>query len=366
MAVWNRLWKGVGHAAGAFIAPTRRRLPKKRKSAFSRFRKFFWWVGSGLRPITIIGRISGPATGKPSQGFPASHPDAASRIASDACLRDHCSSVSPPVRCQKPSVPTRIETVADSVIDLVTETRSRSYGRPSLGKLWRMLETAVREDAPAPGSAAWIQTRWIDSVLRRRQIRPSRIGIDGLPGSGKSSLACALASVLGMRWRSLDYEDLESPGLLDETGLVFEHHRLLRTQDVDRFDAIVYIDEPIERSWSRVVDRGRGMFLGLMLDYRKLKAVGKAAFDLCDGERITVPKSDIHLKLKPSGGFRVMENLTARLRASRLDATGANKEEKLLLLICGERQQGLRAYLLGPTRIAQRFVRLVESRQVAP
>jgi len=29
---------------------------------------------------------------------------------------------------------------------------------------------------------------------------------------------------------------------------IYEHHRLLRTQDIDNFEAIVYINEPVELS----------------------------------------------------------------------------------------------------------------------
>jgi hypothetical protein len=193
------------------------------------------------------------------------------------------------------------------------------------------------------------QAEGIAQVLRERGITPNRLGIDGLPGSGKSSLSSALAEKLDMRWRSLDYQNLGLRGILGRKRTIYEHYRLFRTQDVDAFDVIVYIDEPARRSRARVRRRGRGLILAAVLDYDKLKKVGELAFDVCEGEPVAVPKSQVLVKIKPPEGFRAVENIASRLGAAGSDASGVgnmSKEEMLFLLAYGRRQEGLTAYFL--------------------
>ena len=156
-----------------------------------------------------------------------------------------------------------------------------------------------------------------------------------------------------MEWKSLDFRNLRLPGDLAQERTIYEHHRLFRTQDVDTFDVLVYIDEPARHSKAKVRRRGRGLILGIMLDYDKLKKVGKMAFDACEGEPVTVPDSPLVLKIRPPGGFRAVENIESRLERSGLDASGMSKEQMLCLLACGKRQEGLRAYLLPLEYIAR-------------
>ena len=205
------------------------------------------------------------------------------------------------------------------------------------------------------------QAERVAQLLRERGVIPNRFGIDGLPGSGKSTLARLLAERLGMEWKSLDYKNLGLPGILGQGRTIYEHHRLLRTQDVDAFDAIVYIDEPFERSRAKVLRRGRGLILAAVLDYDKLKKVGKLAFDVCEGEPVRIPKSDLVLKIKPPKGFRAVENITSRLGSAPsqskgdagFDTSGMSKEEMLFVLAHGKRQEGLTAYLLPLTYLAR-------------
>lgn len=197
-----------------------------------------------------------------------------------------------------------------------------------------------------PTTAAQQQAEGIILILRERGIIPNKLGIDGVPGSGKSTLARALAAGLDMKWKSLDYKNLALPENLEQERTIYEHHRLLRTQDVDVFDAIAYIDEPVERSRARVRRRGRGLLLAALLDYNKLKKVGEIAFDVCDGEPIVIPGSYLILKITPPGGFRANENIAKRLSTAGFNTSGMSKEEMLFLLAYGRRQDGLKAYLL--------------------
>jgi hypothetical protein len=55
----------------------------------------------------------------------------------------------------------------------------------------------------------------------------------------------------------LDYIDLNKPQDFSKEKTIYEHHRLLRTQDIDNFDAIIYIDEPPEFSQENVsIEKG--------------------------------------------------------------------------------------------------------------
>ncbi len=190
----------------------------------------------------------------------------------------------------------------------------------------------------------------IARILRQRGIVPNRIGVDGLPGSGKSTLARTLARKLDMKWQSLDHENMDVPQEFIPEGTIYEHHRLFRTQDVDVFDAIVYVDEPVEVSKARVLKRatteGRQGLIVDVLDYDKLKKIGKLAFDACDGASIPIPGSCLLIKARPPGGFHAVENTVLRLHAAGHDARGIGKEEMLFLLLDGRARSGLKAYFV--------------------
>ena len=190
----------------------------------------------------------------------------------------------------------------------------------------------------------------IARILRQRGIVPNRIGVDGLPGSGKSTLARALAEKLDMKWQSLDHANMNVPQGLTRQGTIYEHQRLLRTQDVDVFDAIVYVDEPVEVSRARVLRRarteGRQALIIDVLDYSKLKEIGKRAFDVCDGDPISIPRSHLLMNVRPPQGFRAIENTASRLHAAGHNSEGMSKEEMLFLLFDGRTRSGLSAYVL--------------------
>ncbi len=84
----------------------------------------------------------------------------------------------------------------------------------------------------------------IIALLNSKAVHIKRLAVDGVPGSGKSTLARALAVKLNFELQTLDYIDLNKPQDFSKEQTIYEHHRLLRTQDIDNFDAIIYIDEP--------------------------------------------------------------------------------------------------------------------------
>lgn len=203
-----------------------------------------------------------------------------------------------------------------------------------------------RPDHPRPVKSAQLQADIIADILLKQGCSPDRLAVDGIPGSGKSTLAHALAAKLGMKWKSLDHQNFGLPGSLEYQNTIYEHHRLLRTMDVDAFDAIIYNDEPVEFSLAKLTRRRRGLVMLALLDFDRMKKVGKIAFEVCDGEPIAIPESYLLLKLRPSGGFRARENIKEKLRSSGLNVSGLKKEEMLFLLAYGKRRHGLKAYLV--------------------
>ncbi len=200
---------------------------------------------------------------------------------------------------------------------------------------------------------------WIVAYLSDHAIEAKRIGIDGLPGSGKSTLAKALAARLGMDWVCLDAELPDEPYRFDRDDAVYEHYRLLRTQDPDAFDVIVFLDLPVERIKEQILERGRGAITTEIMEYDLLARIGRLAFDLADGETLRVATSRLYLKVRPDEGYRVEQNLNAALSAKGITQTaGLCKEEKLFLLNEGEARKGRIAYAQSG-RYAQELLRNV-------
>ncbi len=206
------------------------------------------------------------------------------------------------------------------------------------------------DDVLHPAPAVRETADRVAAVLQERDIVPNRIGVDGLPGCGKSTLAHALADSLGMDRKSLDHENMNVARDFTQERTIYEHHRLFRTQDVDVFDAIVYVDEPVQVSKDRVLKRAkeeaRGSLVAYVLDYEKLKKIGKLAFDVCEGEPFTIPASNVLMKIRPAGGFQAVENIASRLRGAGHAPEDLAREEMLFLLEYGRARGGLMAYFL--------------------
>ncbi|MBF0202550.1 MAG: hypothetical protein HQK66_14830 [Desulfamplus sp.] len=131
------------------------------------------------------------------------------------------------------------------------------------------------------------------AIFKRAGIVPEKIAIDGVPGSGKTSLSYALGKVLDVKPVCLDHFNMDKKINFVSKPAIFEHHRLLRTQEIDCFDAIIYIDEPIEISKEKILLRRRGSYLVDIMNFELMKRIGKKAFELADGEIYQVPDSFI-------------------------------------------------------------------------
>lgn len=214
----------------------------------------------------------------------------------------------------------------------------------SLESLKMRFSTGKAEEHEVIGEIDKISDHII-ALLHERAISLQRLAVDGVPGSGKSTLARSLAKKLNFKVRTLDHIDLNQPQDFSRLMTIYEHHRLLRTQNIDNFDAIVYIDEPPELSQAKCLHRKRGGINIDVFDYQRLKRIGEEAFRIADGKAYTIADSYVKVKIKPKPGFKAYENIRDKVQKKGFRTKGYSKEELLFLSVYGQPKQGLMAYV---------------------
>jgi hypothetical protein len=225
---------------------------------------------------------------------------------------------------------------------------SRLLSRPTVQStvrgLVRKLVTGTRERPHCEIPSVERTSDRIVEILQGQIPTSACLGIDGIAGSGKSTLGRSLSKKLDLKWRTLYAREMDKPVEL-KGGTIYENIRLLRTQDINHFHAIFYIDIPIEKARARVLERDRDGALADILDFKKLKHIGDVAFEVAAGEEIRIPDSPVRMKIRPNGGYRSVENLISRLKAARLQEENLSKEEMIFLHCYGEAKKGIRPYL---------------------
>ena len=197
----------------------------------------------------------------------------------------------------------------------------------------------------------------IAKIFEDQHISPARIAIDGVPGSGKSTLAKALSKRMGMEVICLDHQNMEEQLPFVQQPAIYEHHRLLRTQDIDSFDAIIYIDQPVDISKQHILHRERGAYLVDIMNFGLLKRIGDKAFALAEGLVTPIDNSFAKIKIRPDNGYNVKANLARELRAKGVADSrivSLNREQQLFLLVEGHVKKGFMAYL-NPSAYEKEF-----------
>lgn len=208
----------------------------------------------------------------------------------------------------------------------------------------RKLITGNAEKPYRDVQAVEVYTDRIMDILNQKRILPQNIGIDGPPGSGKSTLGRSIAKRTGLKWRTLYLKELNQPYNF-KPGRIYENIRLLRTQNIDNFDLIIYIDCPVGEAQYRVIERDRNGALADYIDFKKLKKIGDVAFEMADGEEIMIPMSPIRIKIRPDKGYRDIENIRMEVRSKGFDVERFSKEELLFLNCYGEPKSGILPYI---------------------
>jgi len=230
--------------------------------------------------------------------------------------------------------------VSATAKNLLARETVRSAVRGEIRKIF----TGTREKPYQEVLIVEAYTDKIMEILNRKGTAPETICIDGLPGSGKSTLGRSLANKTGLKWKTLNCKKLNEAYQF-ENGWIYENIRLIRTQDIEGFDIIIYIDCQGEEAKFRVIKRDRNAALADVVDFSKMKRIGDAAFEMLDGEEIRIEGSPIRIKIRPEEGYKDLENLKTRLEAKGFDVEGFSKEELLFIYCYGKPQGGLSPYV---------------------
>ena len=230
------------------------------------------------------------------------------------------------------------------VMCTATNILGKQTVRATAGSEIRRIFTGTREPPHIKVAAVENVADTIVRIVHEEGIAPKIIGVDGPPGSGKSSLGRALAQRFKLEWQTLFWKELSKAYPFNDSK-IYENMRLLRTQDVEHFDIVIYIDCPVEEARSRVITRNRTATLADVVDFSRLKKIGDAAFEMLNGDEIKIAQSHIRMKLRPQNGYRDVENLKGRLQQKGIDTAGYSKEE-LLFIYCYEKpRKGVSPYV---------------------
>jgi len=153
------------------------------------------------------------------------------------------------------------------------------------------LRRALLQDAnPEVHPQAIADAAKIAPLLKRLDPATARIGIGGLPKTGKSDLASELSRRLGMRHYDADLR-MGLGGV--PPGHISDRYDTLVNQDPEQFDALLHMKRP-------GVEHGPAS--GAMWDLHGMDEANKQQFLAAKGKALK-PTATTSLKLKPPGGF---------------------------------------------------------------
>lgn len=180
--------------------------------------------------------------------------------------------------------------------------------------------------------------------------RSMRIGIDAPPGSGKTTLARALAQQTGMTHYGLDWEpgnawkstiglgrNVEKMPHAPRAGEIMEHYLLNRTHDPELFDAQIHLKRDPKVIRDQLTRRGNAAYIGDTMDLDKSLGVADLGFDTLGGDAIDLGNGT-YMKLRPKEGWG--NNLDQLLAMKGINPEGLSRHEKLLSLHGGKRTTG--------------------------
>ena len=128
----------------------------------------------------------------------------------------------------------------------------------------------------------------IAPLLKHLNPATARIGIGGLPGTGKTEMATELARNLGMKHHDAD---LSSGGV--PPGHISDRYDTLANQDPEQFDALMHLKRP---------EASRGPETAKLLNLPAVEQATQHQFAAARGKELH-PTETAWMKLKPQEGF---------------------------------------------------------------
>lgn len=197
--------------------------------------------------------------------------------------------------------------------------------------------------------------------IRSSGLDPSKItiGLSGIPGSGKSTVAKSISKHLGT---NVVTEDLH--GMSDvikvttgkkpiQPGHLYEQTHLLHRVEPDKFDVMIHVDVPVAEATKRLHARGRGAWQSDVYDLDKMQKTISTAFNETAGAAKEVAPG-IKMKIKPPGGFKADETLNAGLKNKGIDPSHMSRQQKVVTQATGNKhyRKGRLAFL-KPSTVGQ-------------
>jgi broad-specificity NMP kinase len=205
----------------------------------------------------------------------------------------------------------------------------------------------------------------IEQYLRSRGIDPAkaRIAVTGAGGTGKSTLARALASRVGSTHNLLDEMApvrrkgaryaRDFSGVQFDPGTVSEQTHLLTEVDPNKFDVLIHLETPHSQVKDNLLKRGRGAYQEDLWNYPKVQKVLQEAFNSAGGEVHEFSSGRVKVSTPQSpAGFKNQEQYVEEVK----DRFGSSKRIKtrkdaILSNAVGKPKshRGLATYVKGST-----------------
>lgn len=224
--------------------------------------------------------------------------------------------------------------------------REVSYG------IQRLLRRVPRDPGFGEAVPAHAQetARLVLKRLRDAGVDPAqaRIGVAGIGGSGKSTVARALAHAIGTHAHELDVtEKTMLNGRRLEAyirqqppapGSVYEQTHLFNKVDPQLFDVALRVTTPVEQSRAQLLNRGRGAWQYDLYNTAKLNKTVHTGYEQLGG-KVLGNVGNVEIRVAPKGGFdrRVLEKA---LMSAQMDPHGLTREEQVQSMAAGHRVQG--------------------------
>lgn len=180
-------------------------------------------------------------------------------------------------------------------------------------------------------------------------LHEARIAVSGIGGSGKSTIARALAEQMKTQAHELDVVRntfLKGKRLEDyikktpvTAGSVFEQTHLLNKVDPRNFNVAVRVTTPVSRTKEQLLKRQRGAWQYDLYNINKLDKAVQAAHSTLGGKQLR-GVGNVEIRVGTGNNAFSDKALRSGLRSRGVSPDGLSREEQIQSLISGRRVAG--------------------------